>query len=288
MNNQFKLNTLYLGGNAITADSSNLYVNGQAVSGGGGSATVTGENVVYITGNQLISGLKTFTGIAIEGSIKGMPNGGPGVTLSPTSYSWESAGFSASNIYNVSSSQPCISIADRALYSSSVTPALDWQNRMLSGNWNVIGSLSQSGHRILNTGSISGASGISIEIVSQSTVKIVGPPFSKSTTAEYPTAGESITMFYANRPMIINELDAIISGSNSPSVNYTMRFATGRQVVGTEINLGGSNCTNAATGDRQFTFANSYISGNTWVWLNINTTGGNPKYFHLTAYFNYV
>lgn len=139
----------------------------------------------------------------------------------------------------------------------------------------------------LRFNSISGVSGIVNSLVNN-TILLAPYPFSKSITIELPNSGDNIAMFYNPRSCNINQTYAWISGDANCSVNYSVLQTTGRNVRGSEINIGGINVTNTNTGWLHSTFDNPIISGSTWNYLYINSTGQNPKEFHLTMFLNYI
>lgn len=97
---------------------------------------------VNITGNETINGNKTFNDIVYIDKIESLANqeeAGPRVYVD------------AAELYDINGSL-IANWSNGTLLSNSVTTSLDWKNRILSGNWNILGSLRMSGVSV-STGS---------------------------------------------------------------------------------------------------------------------------------------
>ena len=74
---------------------------------------------------------------------------------------------------------------------------------------------------------------------------------SKSITIEDPTSSEDISAFFTNSAITITEIRAVLVGSSTPSVTWTVRHGTDRSAVGAEAVTGGATTTSTTTGGRR-------------------------------------
>lgn len=151
----------------------------------------------------------------------------------------------------------------------------------------VTGSAYTSGNGILD---ISGSGNIGVILNNNNNLIFNNPySFSKSLTLEYPASGDSITLFYTDNPLKINKIYTLLSGSSTPSVTFNLRFSTGRH-VSPYYSLFSSNqsTTSVTTGDLYTVFINNIISGNSYAWLDIITTGGVLNKYSQTLFYNYL
>ena len=117
-----------------TTDTNSLYVGGGStvggiaiVTGGGGGGAVIPENIVFKTGDQLISGAKTFNeDVTCITSLYG-----------PSTYSGPSIDIGTSELLD-SAGVPVLNWGLLVLQESiGEEVTLDWEHRGLSGNWEV-------------------------------------------------------------------------------------------------------------------------------------------------------
>lgn len=110
----FYVTALNLGGVVLTTVAGVLYVAGSPISGGGGGggSTIIPADVVRTTGNQNVSGTKTFL------------NGAhfSGVVVAQTLTGQNEFGIDLNN---------------GVLFGSNGYPVVDWNNQKLSGNWSA-------------------------------------------------------------------------------------------------------------------------------------------------------
>jgi hypothetical protein len=118
--------------------------------------------------------------------------------------------------------------------------------------------------------------------------RILSPVGLFGATLTNPTAGDELTIFYHrnDRPALtVIGLCAVIQGSSTPSVTYTIRHATSR-AAGTEIDTGGDVITSVTTADCAISgFEDATIPSNSWVWLDIAAQSGTVTEIAVTGYY---
>ena len=87
-----------------------------------------------------------------------------------------------------------------------------------------------------------------------------------------PGTSEDSTLFYTEVAITITSLRAVLRGSSTPSVTWTVRFDADRSATGTEVVTSGTTTTSTTTGDNITSFNDATIPASRWVWLE--TTAG--------------
>lgn len=110
---------------------------------------------------------------------------------------------------------------------------------------------------------------------------------SKAITIEEPTASEDITMFFTDKAITISEMEAVLAnGSATPSVTWTIRHSTNRNLTGSEVVTGGTVTTSITTGSIVTVFNDATIPANSWVWLETTAQSGTVPELHITIQYN--
>lgn len=175
----------------------------------GGSISV--NNIVYITGNQIVSGAKIFL------------DGNGVLALTTSNRQLQAGGFGVLNWGNNTISDglgnKSIFWSGRTLVSSGgANTSLDWNNRILSGNWNINGTGIATSIELFQTGSnlqnqINGILATGIGGVNKAVTGLNGLTGSVSLTGQ-----GNITI--TKNGQIIN-ISGNSSLANVPSVNFT-------------------------------------------------------------------
>jgi len=108
---------------------------------------------------------------------------------------------------------------------------------------------------------------------------------SKSITVEDPTNAEDIGLFFANKAITITEIRAVLVGSATPSVTWTIRHGTDRSAAGAEVVTGGTTTTSTTTGDDVTTFNDATIVADSFVWLETTAQSGTVTEIHITIFY---
>lgn len=98
---------------------------------------------------------------------------------------------------------------------------------------------------------------------------------------------EDISFFYTPTASTVTSLLPTIAGATASGTTWTVRFASDRYAVGTEIVVGGIN-THSGIGGNNATIitslSNPNIPGNNFVWLETSTASGIIDEFSLTMF----
>jgi hypothetical protein len=105
---------------------------------------------------------------------------------------------------------------------------------------------------------------------------------SKSITVEDPTSSEDISVFFTNKAITISEIRAVLVGSASPSVTWTIRHGTDRSAAGAEVVTGGTTTTSISTGSDVTVFNDATIVADSFVWLETTAQSGTVDELHIT------
>jgi hypothetical protein len=115
-------------------------------------------------------------------------------------------------------------------------------------------------------------------------------PRAKHITIENPTNSEDITLFFTDEALTITKIVAVLTGSASPSLTWTVKFNADRSLTGTEVVTGGSTIDSSgggtSTGVSITSFNNASISANTWVWFKTTAQSGTVNKIHLTIFYD--
>lgn len=89
-----------------------------------------------------------------------------------------------------------------------------------------------------------------------------------------PTNAEDATMFYVANATTIRKMVAVLNGSSTPSVTWTIRHHTDRSNAGNEVVTGGTTTTSTTTGSVVTSFNDATIPANSFVWLETTAKSG--------------
>lgn len=96
---------------------------------------------------------------------------------------------------------------------------------------------------------------------------------SKSIALHLPTVGRE-GGFFTENAFSISRMVAAIKGSGGPSATWTVRFAATRNVVGTEVIVGGTTTNDLANGSNDILFSNAQIPADSFVWVEVTAIAG--------------
>lgn len=101
------------------------------------------------------------------------------------------------------------------------------------------------------------------------------PILEKTITIENPTDAEDMTMFFTNRAITITEMRAVLLGSSTPSVTWTIRHhATDRSNAGNEVVTSGTTTTSTTSGSDVTSFNDATIPTDSFVWIETTAQSG--------------
>jgi hypothetical protein len=108
---------------------------------------------------------------------------------------------------------------------------------------------------------------------------VAGPP--KSLTIAYPVAGDNLTLFYTQVSTTLTQVAAILRGTSTPSVTYTLKYAANRSAAGTSATT--STTVTSTTTASTATLQNMPIPANNFLWLEVSAISGNPTELSITV-----
>jgi hypothetical protein len=97
---------------------------------------------------------------------------------------------------------------------------------------------------------------------------------------ENPSATERIQWFRVYVPTTVNEINAVLQGSSTPSVTFSVRYDADRSAVGTELLTGGRVLTNVTTGVSYAPDVTT-IPADVWVWVQTTAQSGTVLELHI-------
>ncbi len=107
--------------------------------------------------------------------------------------------------------------------------------------------------------------------------------FSYSITVENPTSSEDITIAFTNRAITVTEMRAVLIGSSTPSVTWTIKHhATDRNNAGSAVVTASTATTSTTTGDDVTSFNDATIPADSYVWCETSAKSGTVTELHIT------
>ena len=97
---------------------------------------------------------------------------------------------------------------------------------------------------------------------------------SKSVSVISPGADEDITIFFTNKAITITEIRAVLIGSDTPSVTWTVRRSGQRSFVGVEAVTGGTTTADTGLGSDVTSFDSAGLPADSFVWLETTAQSG--------------
>jgi len=107
---------------------------------------------------------------------------------------------------------------------------------------------------------------------------------SKSITIPDPTNAEDLSLFYADEAWTITKIVAVLVGSSTPSVTWTVRKGSDRSAAGTEVVTSGTTTTSTTTGSVVTSFNSATIAAADFVWLETTAKSGTVNQLHVTIF----
>lgn len=114
---------------------------------------------------------------------------------------------------------------------------------------------------------------------------VLNPTLSKAITVKNPTNAEDISMFFTDPAITITKMVAVLVGSSTPSVTWTVRHSTDRNATGNEVVTGGTTTTSTTTGSVVTSFNDATIPATSFVWLETTAKSGTVTELHLTIFY---
>jgi len=106
----------------------------------------------------------------------------------------------------------------------------------------------------------------------------------KSISIPDPTNAEDISLFRCNEGWTITKMVAVLVGSATPSVTWTIRKGSDRSATGTEVVTGGTTTTSTTTGSVVTSFNSGTFATDDFVWLETSNKSGTVDELHVTIF----
>lgn len=110
-------------------------------------------------------------------------------------------------------------------------------------------------------------------------------PESKTIVIESPSATEDITFFFLDAATTITKMRAVLVGSSTPSVTWTIRHGTDRSAAGAEVVTGGTTTTEVTAGLDITAFDDATVVANSHVWLETTAQSGVVEQMAITLFY---
>lgn len=115
--------------------------------------------------------------------------------------------------------------------------------------------------------------------------RVLTPIQSKSITIESPTSSEDISMFYTDEAITITKIVAVLVGSATPSVTWTLRHGTDRSGTGAEAVTSGTTTTSTTTGSVVTSFNDATVVADSFLWLETTAQSGTVDQLNITVFY---
>jgi hypothetical protein len=103
---------------------------------------------------------------------------------------------------------------------------------------------------------------------------VKGVPQRASITVEEPAGDEDISLLFVDEAVTIDKIVAVLVGSDTPSVTWTIRHGSDRSATGTEVVTDGTTTTNTSSGDSVDSFDDGTIDADSHLWLETTAQSG--------------
>lgn len=104
---------------------------------------------------------------------------------------------------------------------------------------------------------------------------------SKAIVVPAPVVGDRIG-YYTRRAQTLQQIRAVLVGSSSPSVTWTLRYASDRSAAGTPVVTAGTTTTTTTAAQEVTSFDESVIPASSHVWLEISAVSGDVDQIEVT------
>lgn len=105
-------------------------------------------------------------------------------------------------------------------------------------------------------------------------------------TIEDPSASEDLFGYFVDEAVTITKVAAVLVGSSTPSVTWTLRHGTDRSAAGSELVTSGTTTT-ATTGSQITSFNDATIVADSYMWIETTAQSGTVNSLNLTVEYTY-
>jgi hypothetical protein len=115
--------------------------------------------------------------------------------------------------------------------------------------------------------------------------QVLNPKKAVTIFVEDPTNAEDISMGFWNAAATVTEMRAVLLGSSTPSVTWTVRHGTDRNATGAEVVTSGTTTTSTTTGSDVTAFNDATIVADSFIWLETTAKSGTVDGLQVTVIF---
>jgi hypothetical protein len=91
---------------------------------------------------------------------------------------------------------------------------------------------------------------------------------------EVPGGSEDGPTDYTAVELTVSKLRAVLVGTATPTVTWTVRFGSDRNAAGTEVVTGGTTTTSTTTGDSITSLDEAVIPADSFIWIETTAQSG--------------
>ena len=106
----------------------------------------------------------------------------------------------------------------------------------------------------------------------------------KSISIPTPTSSDVFTMFFTPEILSLSKIESVLVGTSTPSVTFTIRYASDRSLTGTEVVTGGITVT-STSGLASTSFNSGTRPANSFVWVSVSAVSGTVTELALSLLF---
>jgi hypothetical protein len=110
---------------------------------------------------------------------------------------------------------------------------------------------------------------------------------SKGFFIENPGSAEDDFAYFIDDAVTITKIAAVLVGSSTPSVTWTMRHSTDRSAAGNQVVTGGTTTTSITTGSVVTSFNDATVPADSWLWVETTAQSGTVNSISITVYYTY-
>jgi hypothetical protein len=113
----------------------------------------------------------------------------------------------------------------------------------------------------------------------------LGVNWTHGLTIESPTAAEDVSFFFTDEAITITKMVAVLVGSATPSVTWTVKHGTDRSAAGAAVVTAGTTTTSTTTGSVVTSFNDATVVANSFLWVETTAQSGTVSSINITVFY---
>lgn len=114
------------------------------------------------------------------------------------------------------------------------------------------------------------------------TAQLAAQTYQSTIVVDSPTDAENIGILWTEEAITITRIVAVLRGSDTPSVTWSVRYNTDRSDTGAEVVTGGTTTTSTTTGSNVTSFNSAEINSENFIWLTTSAQSGTVGQLQVT------